>query len=43
MYKCAKCGAFFEELPAQTVRCPACSYKIVFKQRDPIAKEVIAR
>ncbi len=42
-YRCAKCGNEFDELPKGMVRCPSCAYKIVFKTRDPLAKEIKAR
>lgn len=43
MYKCAKCSAAIEELPAGAVRCPACGYRILYKERAPVAKKVSAR
>lgn len=43
MYKCAKCGKVFDDLPDRVVRCPSCAYKVVFRVRDPIAKNVKAR
>ena len=42
-YKCAKCGKVFDLLPDGMIRCSACAYKILFRQRDPIAKELKAR
>lgn len=43
MYKCGKCGAVFDRLPQGVIRCPQCAYKILYKVRDPIAKEIKAR
>lgn len=43
MYKCGKCGETFERLPDGVIRCPQCAYKILYKLREPVAKEVKAR
>ncbi len=43
MYKCGKCGAKFEKLSEVSLRCPACSNKIVYKERAPVAKDMKAR
>ena len=43
MYVCGKCGEKFETLSDGMVRCPVCAYKVLYKEREPIAKEVKAR
>ena len=43
MYKCGKCGATTETLYDGPVRCPACAYKVLYKVRDPVVKELKAR
>lgn len=44
MYKCGKCGAKIAKLlPETAIRCPACSNKILYKERAPVAKEIKAR
>ena len=42
MYKCGKCGTIVETI-AYEVRCPNCAYKVLYKTRSPVAKEVDAR
>ena len=42
-YKCGKCGEMVKELPPGIIRCPACANKILYKTRDPIAKDIKAR
>lgn len=42
-FKCGKCGKVVEDLPDGLVRCPACANKVLYKLRQPIAKEVKAR
>ncbi|MBN2067723.1 MAG: DNA-directed RNA polymerase subunit P [Candidatus Diapherotrites archaeon] len=42
-YKCGKCGEIIKELPEGVIRCPVCAYKVLYKVRDPIAKDVQAR
>ncbi|MBS3061819.1 MAG: DNA-directed RNA polymerase subunit P [Candidatus Diapherotrites archaeon] len=42
MYKCGKCGTMIESI-AYEVRCPNCAYKILYKQRSSVVKEVMAR
>ncbi|MBN1940552.1 MAG: DNA-directed RNA polymerase subunit P [Candidatus Diapherotrites archaeon] len=43
MYKCGKCGEKFNKLPDDTIRCPVCAYKVVYKTRPKVAKKVMAR
>lgn len=40
MYKCAKCKKEIKALEAKFTRCPSCGWRVVFKARQPIAKEV---
>jgi DNA-directed RNA polymerase subunit RPC12/RpoP len=41
-YKCAKCGDEIKEIYEGSIRCPSCGYKILYKTRDSLAKEVSA-
>lgn len=43
MYKCAKCGEVFDKLPKRVIRCPKCAYKVLFKTREPVTKQIKAR
>ncbi|MBI4053449.1 MAG: DNA-directed RNA polymerase subunit P [Candidatus Diapherotrites archaeon] len=43
LYKCGKCGAAINALYDGPIRCPACAYKVLYKVRDPVAKELTAR
>lgn len=43
MYKCAKCGREVEFDKEDPVRCPFCGYKIFFKERPKVVREVKAR
>lgn len=43
MYRCAKCGEEFASLPKGVIRCPRCAYKVLFKVRDPVTKQIKAR
>jgi len=43
MYRCGKCGEVFESLAVGVIRCPQCAYKVLYKGRDPISKEIKAR
>ena len=43
VYKCAKCGEGFDRLPEGMIRCPRCAFKIIYKQRGPISKNILAR
>ena len=43
MYKCSNCGELFDTLPDGVIRCPKCASKVLYKVRDPITKDVIAR
>ncbi len=43
MYRCGKCGEIFDKLPQGVIRCPQCAFKVLYKTRDPVAKEVKAR
>jgi DNA-directed RNA polymerase subunit RPC12/RpoP len=40
MYKCGKCKKIIKSLDEKFVRCPECGYRILFKERPPVAKEV---
>ncbi len=42
-YKCGKCGCVVDFTPDGLVRCPSCAYKILYKTRQPVAKNVIAK
>lgn len=42
-YRCAKCGEVINALPEGILRCPVCAYKIMYKVREPIAKNIKAR
>ena len=42
-YKCSNCGELVSELTEGLIRCPKCASKVLYKVRDPIAKDVIAR
>lgn len=39
-YKCGKCGATVDLLTGAFVRCPMCANKVLYKTRQPVAKEV---
>ncbi|MCD6247493.1 MAG: DNA-directed RNA polymerase subunit P [Candidatus Diapherotrites archaeon] len=43
MYKCARCGREFDNMPKGQVRCPFCAYRIVLKVRPPVTKKIKAR
>ena len=43
MYRCGKCGEKFDKLLDGIVRCPQCAYKVLYKDRDPVVKEIKAR
>lgn len=43
MYSCANCGEKFDKLPEGIIRCPACAFKILYKERAPVAKKVRAK
>jgi len=43
MYKCGNCGELLKTLPQGIIRCPVCAYKVLYKVREPITKELIAR
>ncbi len=43
MYRCGKCGERFESLSDGVIRCPVCAYKVLYKERIPITKEVKGR
>lgn len=43
MYKCSQCGTTFDKLPEGILRCPNCASKILYKLRDPVAKNLKAR
>jgi DNA-directed RNA polymerase subunit RPC12/RpoP len=42
-YKCAKCGEVSDGFPQGVIRCPNCAYKVLFKERMPVTKTIIAR
>ena len=43
MYKCAKCGERFDKLQEGVIRCPTCAFRVIYKERGPIAKKLKAR
>lgn len=43
MYRCGKCNQTFEKLQDNLVRCPKCAYKVLYKVREPVVKEIKAR
>ena len=40
MYTCWKCKKSIKDLDESFVRCPYCGCRALFKEREPIAKEV---
>ncbi|MFH0817138.1 MAG: DNA-directed RNA polymerase subunit P [Candidatus Micrarchaeota archaeon] len=42
MYHCWKCRKEVKELDPVFVRCPYCGCRVLFKQRQPIARDVKA-
>jgi DNA-directed RNA polymerase subunit RPC12/RpoP len=42
MYTCWKCKKSVKDLDESFVRCPYCGCRVLFKERQPIAKEVKA-
>ncbi|VVB57989.1 DNA-directed RNA polymerase subunit P [Candidatus Anstonella stagnisolia] len=40
MYTCAKCKKEIQKLDTKFTRCPSCGHRILYKQRQPIAKDV---
>lgn len=42
-YSCGKCGSHFERRSKETVRCPECGYRIVYKVRTKKAVQYLAR
>jgi DNA-directed RNA polymerase subunit RPC12/RpoP len=45
MYKCMNCGKGIEidMKTAKKVICPSCGYRILLKERPPVAKRIQAR
>ncbi len=43
MYVCVNCEQNVDGLPDDRIRCPHCGYRLFFKRRPPIVKEVQAR
>ncbi|HLC45775.1 MAG TPA: DNA-directed RNA polymerase subunit P [archaeon] len=43
MYICPHCREKVGELPEGRVRCPHCGYRLLFKERPPIVKQLKAR
>lgn len=43
MYKCGKCNEKFATVIEGSIRCPVCAHKVLYKLREPVAKEVKAR
>ena len=43
MYKCGKCHETFKDLPEGLIRCPHCAYKILYKTRPKVTKNIKAR
>jgi DNA-directed RNA polymerase subunit RPC12/RpoP len=41
-FKCVKCGAEVQSVAEGTVRCPKCGYRILYKTRDTLSKEMKA-
>ncbi|MCX6801262.1 MAG: DNA-directed RNA polymerase subunit P [Candidatus Diapherotrites archaeon] len=41
-FRCVKCGAEVMSVVEGTVRCPKCGYRILYKTREPISKELKA-
>jgi len=39
-YRCAKCGTEVNNVSEGLVRCPSCGHRILYKTREPIAKEI---
>lgn len=42
-YVCGKCGKIIDSLPEGVIRCPDCAYKITYKARESVAKDIKAR
>ena len=42
MYECGMCGKILDSLK-ESIRCPYCGYRIIYKTRPIVAKKVIAR
>jgi len=40
MYICQKCKKDIKELDSKFVRCPYCGWRVLYKGRVPVAKEV---
>jgi len=41
MYECGRCGKVLENV-ADSIRCPYCGYRIIYKTRPIVAKKVKA-
>ncbi|MBR9707647.1 MAG: DNA-directed RNA polymerase subunit P [Candidatus Diapherotrites archaeon] len=42
MYVCSNCRRDIDALQENRVRCPHCGYRLLFKRRPPVVKEVDA-
>ena len=40
MYRCGKCKKEIKTLDAKFVRCPYCGWRILYKGRQPVAREL---
>ncbi|VVB99992.1 DNA-directed RNA polymerase subunit P [uncultured archaeon] len=40
MYVCSKCKKDIASLDTKFTRCPYCGHRILYKKREPVAKEV---
>ena len=40
MYRCAKCKKDVKTLDTKFTRCPHCGNRVLFKDREPVAREV---
>ena len=40
MYKCRKCKKDVKQLDTKFVRCPYCGSRVLYKMRQPIAKDI---
>jgi len=40
MYSCPKCKKKIESLDTKSTRCPHCAHRVLYKVREPLAREV---
>ena len=40
MYVCPKCKKKIEHVETKSVRCPYCANRVLYKAREPVAREV---